>query len=97
MAPSRIKIRLYGVHLAYVSQELLEAFDKYCPQANFSGWIKEKIYMDFGVLIGHPDQLENLDEMVKELYYDNVAEGIREKMRTDILNSEGYKEEQRGF
>ena len=86
----RIKIRLYGVHLAYVREHLLSGFNYYCNVVSFSDWLKENVYSDFGIRISSRKSIKYLNEVVKDNFYENIGDWIKEKMRQSIFSSEKY-------
>lgn len=95
MKEKRIKIRMYGVHLFYAGEHLLNSFEYYCGILDFSEWIKESAYLDFGVLLASAESIKSLEKMVRGRFYENIGEWIKEKMRQLIFASDKYISETR--
>lgn len=95
MKEERIKIRLYGVHLFYVSAHLLNSFKYYCEISDFTEWLKENVYDYFGIVINSSEMIKELESAVKNHLYENIGEWAKETMRKLILSSEKYLFENR--
>lgn len=78
---------MYQTHIAYIDLELLSAFDSACTVPNFSAWIREQARRDFGLIITSQYELSLLDEYVREHYYLDKTEWLREKLRVAIRES----------
>lgn len=95
MKEKRIKIRMYGVHLFYVSEHLLNSFEYYCEISDFTEWIKENVCSDFGILLTSSEMIKKLEDLVRDNLYENIGEWAKEKMRQLILASDKYISETR--
>lgn len=80
----RIRIRLYGQHLAYIGIELYDKFLRNCKVLDYSAWVKEKSYTEYGILITDEDSINRLKEKVVEDDFEDVADWLRENMRKDM-------------
>lgn len=89
----KIKIRLYGVHLGYVEEDILKAFECYCGVINLNPWIKEQAYNDFEVYLNNEYDLELFKDKLSEFYYENIADWLKEKLRAAILSNKKKEEE----
>lgn len=78
---------MYQTHIAYIDLELLSAFDSACAVPNFSAWIREQARRDFDLIITSQYELSLLDEYVREHYYLDKTEWLREKLRVAIRES----------
>ena len=74
----------------YVSEHLLNSFEYYCGVSDFSEWIKENVYSDFGISLTSPEMIKTLEGKVRDSLYENIGEWIKEKMRKTILTSKKY-------
>jgi len=63
---------------------LIQAFDSECPVPNFSAWIREQTKIDFDLVITSEYRLSLLDDKVREPFYMDKTEWLREKMRNAI-------------
>lgn len=75
---------MYTRHVAYIDKNLIGEFDNKCPVPNFSAWIREQAKQDFGLTITSEYGLSLLDEKVREHFYLDKTEWLREKMRNAI-------------
>lgn len=80
----KIRIRLYGQHLGYVSSDLYDYFLKSCNILDYSSWVKRKTYEEFNFYIEGKESISKLKEIILENHYEDVADWLREKMREEI-------------
>ena len=83
----RVRIRLYGQHLAYLGCDLYNTFLRTCKVINYSSWIKERANIDFDLYIINEESIEKLKEKVTENYFEDISDWLREKMREGIKNA----------
>lgn len=89
---SKHKIIMYQKHLAYLDNDLVEAFDKHCSVVNFAAWVRKKAKEDFNLTITAGYDLTLLDNLVVRNYYTDKADWLREKMRTAIRSAKDNKQ-----
>lgn len=80
----KTKILMYQTHVAYIDRDLIQAFDELVGVPNFSAWIRKQARLDFDLEITSAYGLSLLDEKVRECYYSDKTEWLREKMRNAI-------------
>lgn len=80
----RIRIRLYGQHLAYISSDLYSKFLRECNILDYSVWLKRRAKKDFDLMIDGEDAIEKLREIIKDYYFEDISDWLREKMRVEI-------------
>lgn len=83
----KTKISMYQTHVAYIDRDLIQAFDELVAVPNFSAWIRKQAKEDFDLVITSRYELSLLDEVVREHYYTDKTEWLREKMRNAIKGS----------
>lgn len=80
----KIRIRLYGQHLAYIGYDLYNNFTHICKVLDYSSWIKKRANIDFGLTISGEASIEELKEVVMDNYFEDIGDWLREKMREEI-------------
>lgn len=80
----RMRIRLYGEHLGYISSNLYDSFLRACNILDYASWVKSKAYDDFDLYITNKESIEELKKYVVKNYYEDIADWLREKMRKEI-------------
>lgn len=83
----RIRVRLYGQHLAYIGYDLYLNFTHICKVIDYSSWLKERAYKDFNLYVTNDISIDKLKEVVKENYFEDIADWLREKMREEIYEN----------
>ncbi len=78
------KILMYKRSIANLDDDLVRHFDHHCKVINFSAWIREQAFKDFGLRIMRGEDIDELDEMVVRHLYRDKSEWLREKMRNSI-------------
>lgn len=86
------KIIMYQKSIVNLDDKLVACFDYCCPVLNFSAWIREQAYNQFGIMVHDSSGIIKLDEVVQYHLYRDKSEWIREKMRNSIGNSPKYNE-----
>ena len=76
---------MFNRHLATVPSNLMRDFEHTCRIINFSSWIREQAYYDFGITVASTSDIDVLSEIVESNYYSNIGEWLREKMRNRLL------------
>lgn len=84
----RIRIRLLGLHLAYIDKGLVRKFESTCKVINLNSWIREQAYNDFKIKFYSEDSLDDFKNILEKNYYDGIGDWLREKMRLAILEKE---------
>jgi PHD/YefM family antitoxin component YafN of YafNO toxin-antitoxin module len=79
---------LFDTHFAWIYQPLLTRFDEVCLFSNRTEWIKEKVKEDFGLSLKGKSDLLVLDNLVKNAYYIDKTDWLREKMRNEIKEND---------
>lgn len=80
----KVKIKLYQSHFANISSDLMREFNSYAKVVNFTSFIKESFYNQFGFLIKIAEDIETVDKIVASYYYQDKSEWLREIMRNEI-------------
>lgn len=88
---TRIKIKVNQCHFAYINSDLLKAFNAYAGVINMTSFIKESFYNEFGFLIRNAEDIETVDVILKDNFYTDKAEWLREIMRNKIKERRGDK------
>lgn len=87
MKDKKIRIRLYGQHLAYIGYDLYHNFTHICKVLDYSSWIKKRANIDFNLMITSDKSIDELKIAVNENYFEDIADWLREKMREEILKN----------
>ena len=80
----RIRIRLYGEHLGYISYDLYDSFLRICNIIDYSSWVKKISYDNFEIYIAGKESINELKNRVIANYYEDIADWLKEKMREEI-------------
>ena len=80
----KIRIRLYGEHLGYISNDLYSNFLRITSTLDYSSWVKKTAFSDFGLYLTSKDSILDLKDLVKENYFEDISDWLREKMRVEI-------------
>lgn len=70
--------------MCYIETDILREFQNRFSIININSWIKEECYKDFNILIENSNDLVELRDIVKENYYSNVGDWLREKIRNKL-------------
>lgn len=80
----KTRIRLNREHLAYVNQQLLMEGLRAKGMISPSVYIRDIIWDNFKIKISDKKDIDKLQYLVTELYYDDIGEFLQEKMREHI-------------
>ncbi|WCK57580.1 hypothetical protein PP175_26305 (plasmid) [Aneurinibacillus sp. Ricciae_BoGa-3] len=80
----KVKIKLFGMHFAWIQHNLLETFAENSGVSNRTEWLKEKVKEEFGIQLEKKADLLLLDYLVRDNYYVDKTDWLREKMRQEI-------------
>ena len=75
---------MFGRHFAWIQQDLLDTFDRLCPYENRTKWIKYQAIRQFNFLLNEKSDLIVFDKIVRDSYYLDKTDWLREKMRQEI-------------
>lgn len=78
------KIKIFEVHFAWVSEGLLQAFTRITGIKRKPDWIKSCVFDDFGLELNSKEDIPKLDFLLRKGLYEDKAEWLKEKMRTEI-------------
>ena len=86
------KIVIYNTHFAWIEKDMLDKLDIYLEEQskqckneiNRSIWVKQECEKHLNISISSKEDIQKLDEKLKELYYLNKAEWLRERIRRRI-------------
>ena len=81
----KIRIRLYGQHLAYINSFLYYSFVQKCEVLDYSSWIKKMAKKEFDILITGEDSIEELKTKVINSYFEDIGDWLRQRMREKML------------
>ena len=80
----KVKVKIKQVHFAYIDSHLMNEFNIYGQVVNLTSFILESFYEQFHFRIIDKSDIERVDEIVKENFYQDKAEWLREIMRNRI-------------
>ena len=81
----KIRIRLYGQHLAYINSFLYFSFVQKCEVLDYSSWIKKMAKNDFDILIVGEGSIDELKAKVLDNYFEDIGDWLRQRMREEML------------
>ena len=84
MSEKRYKIFVNRLHFASVREDLLIEFRRKKGILKFQPWLKEIIFQEFGIHLHDKKSIEELNEVLDALYYDDVGEWLQEYMRREV-------------
>lgn len=90
----RLRIRLFGQHLAYISKNLYYKFLRECNILDYSVWIKELAYKEYRIKLKDEDTINLLKGKVVDNDYEDIGDWLREKMRKAMKKARNLKEKQ---
>lgn len=90
---NKVRIRMYGYHLGYISADFYNKFKKICDETHYGSWIKKKAKEDFKIKLECSQKIEELRKIVVKSNYEDICDWLREKMREDIKKVKIFKDE----
>jgi len=78
---NRTKVIIYKHHFASVNTALKQAFQEKHHVVNYVAWVKEQIYLRFGLVLESADDFEAVESMLDTAYYRSAGEWLDEQMR----------------
>lgn len=91
-----IKIVIFNTHFAWIDNQMIEKLDEYLKvqsklrqeELNRSMWVREECEEHLNIKVNSKEDVKKINERLKELYYSNKAEWLRERIRQRInINS----------
>ena len=84
----RTRVFIKRQHIASVSSDLLQAFQRECGVVNYAPWVRQLCFERFGVDMEAPDALSLLEQAMVRYYYDSVGEWLQDEMRKRLSEKE---------
>ena len=75
---------MYQKAIAYLEDEMMYMFDKWCGVVNFAAWVRQKAKEDFDLEITSAVDIEKLDAICQMHWYKDKSEWLRNKIREEI-------------
>lgn len=78
------KIKLFQRHFANIEECMLQEFHIRTGIINIISFIKQSAYNDFEIYLSHESDMIDFEKALKENFYKDKSEWLREKMREEI-------------
>lgn len=95
------KIIIYGKHFANVRYETWKKLKDMIIEEDkdfaFTRFIKSRVLFDFGINVKGSEDIDKLDKVLKDNYYDSKKEWLNEKIREEFYAKLKSKQEEREF
>lgn len=95
------KIIIYGRHFANIRYETWKKLRDMIIEDDkdfaFTRFIKSRVLFDFGINIKRSEDIDKLDEILRDSYYDSKKEWLNEKIREEIYTELKSKQEEKEF
>ncbi|OUQ13880.1 hypothetical protein B5E87_04700 [Massilimicrobiota sp. An142] len=80
------KIKLFQRHFANIEECMLQEFHIRTGIINIISFIKQSAYNDFEIYLSHESDMIDFEKALKENFYKDKSEWLREKIRDEIKN-----------
>lgn len=80
------KIKLFQRHFANIEECMLQEFHIRTGIINIISFIKQSAYNDFEIYLSHESDIIDFEKALKENFYKDKSEWLREKIRDEIKN-----------
>ncbi len=92
-----VRIEMFHRHFAYIDIKMKSKIESILGSEDFKDFIKRfiknKVISDFGLELKTKQDIDSLDVILKENFYKDKADWIREELRTYIKESESERNE----
>ena len=78
------KIKLFQKHFANIDEHMLQEFHIRTGIINIISFIKQSAYTDFEIYLSHESDMIDFEKALKENFYKDKSEWLREKIRDEI-------------
>lgn len=84
------KIKLFQKHFANIDEYMLHEFHIRTGNINIISFIKQSAYNDFEIYLSHESDMIDLEKKLKDNFYKDKSEWLREKIRDEIRKYREY-------